>query len=88
MLDVSSADVSRNFGSFREHAEGAKGATPDPVRVMHYNKPSVVIMAAQEYERLKRRDKMSLAIEELPDDLVDRIASATMDSRFDFLDAK
>ena len=85
MIDASSADVSRRFSAFREVAEGVGGAAPEPVRVMLYNKPAVVIVQADEYERLKRRDKLALAIEELPADLVDRIAATTMDARFDFL---
>ncbi|RAI54713.1 type II toxin-antitoxin system Phd/YefM family antitoxin [Roseicella frigidaeris] len=88
MLEVSSAEVSKSFGVYREKAEGSRGAAPEPVRVLHYNKPAVVIVQADEYERLKRRDKMSLAIEELPEDLIDQIASSTMDPRFDFLNAK
>lgn len=88
MLDVSSAEVSKSFGVYRERAEGSGGAAPEPVRVMHYNKPAVVIVQADEYERLKRRDKMSLAIEELPEDLVEKVAATAMDPRFDFLNAK
>ena len=57
MAEVSSAEVQRNFGAYRERAEGVHG-TPEPVTVMHYNKPSVVIIAAEEYERLKRKDGM------------------------------
>ena len=59
MVEVSSAEVQRNFGAYRERAEGAQG-TPEPVTVMHYNKPSVVIIAAEEYERLQRKDAMVL----------------------------
>jgi len=66
MVDVSSAEVQRNFGAYRERAEGAHG-TPEPVIVMHYNKPSVVIIAAEEYERLKRKDGMvMIAAEAMP----------------------
>jgi len=57
MVEVSSAEVQRNFGAYRERAEGAQGK-PEPVTVMHYNKPSVVIIAAEEYERLTRKDGM------------------------------
>ena len=88
MLEVSSAEVSKSFGVYRERAEGSRGVAPEPVRVMHYNKPSVVIVEASEWERLKRRDKMSLAIEELPEDLIDQVAATIMDPRFDFLNAK
>ena len=66
MAEASSAEVQRNFGAYRERAEGANGA-PEPVTVMHYNKPSVVIIAAEEYDRLKRRDGMlMMAAEAMP----------------------
>jgi hypothetical protein len=66
MAEVSSAEVQRNFGTYRERAEGAHG-TPEPVTVMHYNKPSVVIIAAEEYARLKQKDGMiMMAAEALP----------------------
>jgi hypothetical protein len=66
VAEVSSAEVQRNFGAYRERAEGAQGA-PEPVTVMHYNKPSVVIIAAEEYQRLKRKDGMVvMAAEAMP----------------------
>jgi PHD/YefM family antitoxin component YafN of YafNO toxin-antitoxin module len=61
--EVSSAEVQRNFGAYRERAEGTHG-TPEPVIVMHYNKPSVVIIAAGEYERLKRKDETVMMVAE------------------------
>lgn len=85
MAEVSSAEVQRNFGAYREKAEGSRG-TPEPVLVMHYNKPSVVIVAADEYARLKRRDKRVLATEDLPEWMVDLIGTAEMDPRFAHLD--
>jgi prevent-host-death family protein len=69
MPDVSSADVQRNFGAYRELAEG------EAVRVMHYNKPSVVIVSAAEYDRLKRRDKQVMLTEDLPEWIVERVAA-------------
>jgi PHD/YefM family antitoxin component YafN of YafNO toxin-antitoxin module len=65
MVEVSSAEVQRNFGAYRERAEGAQGAA-EPVTVMHYNKPSVVIIAAEEYERLKQKDRVMMAAEAMP----------------------
>jgi PHD/YefM family antitoxin component YafN of YafNO toxin-antitoxin module len=56
------------------------------VTVLHYNKPSVVIVSAAEYARLKRRDKQVLLTEELPEWLVDRIATSEMDPKFAHLD--
>lgn len=85
MVEVSSAEVQRNFGAYREKAEGSRGE-PEPVTVMHYNKPSVVIVAADEYARLKRRDKRVVATDDLPEWMVDLIGRAEMDPRFAYLD--
>jgi hypothetical protein len=84
-LEVTMAEVSKNFGTYREIADGSRG-TPEPVTVLHHNKPSVVIVAADEYARLKRRDKRVMATEDLPEWLVDQIATTEMDSRFADLD--
>ncbi len=80
MLQVSSADVQKNFGEYRVAAEN------EPVQVMHYNKPSVVIVSAEEYSRLKARDKTSMATEDLPEWLVEQIAASEMDAKYDHLD--
>jgi PHD/YefM family antitoxin component YafN of YafNO toxin-antitoxin module len=85
MVEVSSAEVGKKFSTYREMAEGARGA-PEPVLVLHYNKPSVVIVAAEEYARLKRRDRVVGATEDLPEWLARRIAETEMDPRFNRLD--
>jgi PHD/YefM family antitoxin component YafN of YafNO toxin-antitoxin module len=73
VAEISSAEVSKNFSRYREIADGSRGA-PEPVLVLHYNKPSVVIVAAEEYARLKRRDRVAGATEDLPEWLARRIA--------------
>jgi hypothetical protein len=85
MADVTSAEVQRNFGLYREMAEGAHGK-PEPVMVVHDTRPSVVIIAASEYARLKRRDKRVLATEHLPEWLVNQIGKSEMDLHFARLD--
>jgi prevent-host-death family protein len=80
MLEVSSADVQKNFSTYRVAAEN------EPVQVSHYNKPSVVIISAEEYNRLKARDKMAMATEDLPEWLVEQIATSEMDAKYDHLD--
>ena len=76
---------SKNFSTYREIADGTRG-TPEPVLVLHYNKPSVVIIAADEYARLKRRDRVIGATEDLPEWLALQISKTEMDSRFKYLD--
>ncbi len=81
MRQISSAEAQRNFGTYRLIAEGG-ASEAEAVTVLHYNKPSVVILSATEYERLKRRDKQVLLTEELPEWLVERIAAAAMEPQF------
>lgn len=85
MVEVSSAEVQRNFGVYREMAEGTK-ADPEAVTVLHYNRPSVVIVSAEEYARLKRRDKRVVLTEDLPEWLAQQVASSEMEPRFAHLD--
>lgn len=80
MVKISSAEVGRNFSEYRTKAES------EPVIVLHYNKPSVVIIAASEFERLKRRDKKVMSIEEMPDWLAELVINGNMDARHDHLD--
>lgn len=50
MSIVSSAEVQKNFGRFKE------AARIETVMVTQYGKPAVVILDAAEYERLKELD--------------------------------
>jgi hypothetical protein len=84
LREVSSADVARDFATYRKIAEGVDGS-PEPVGVTHYNKPSIVIVATEEYQRLKRRDKKVYTIEDLPETLVDLVETGQMDAKFDYL---
>ncbi len=58
---VTSAEVQKNFGRYREQA------LADPVVVTQYGKPSVVIISAAEYERLKELDRRVMRLEEMSD---------------------
>jgi prevent-host-death family protein len=80
MVEISSAEVGRNFSQYRERAES------EPVVVLHYNKPSVVMISASEFERLKRRDKKVMSVEEMPDWLVELVVQGRMDAKHDHLD--
>ena len=83
MPQVSSAEVQRNFGTYREIAAGTRA---EAVTVSLYTKPSVVIVSSTEYARLKRRDKQVMLTENMPEWLVERIAAIEMDPKFAHLD--
>jgi hypothetical protein len=80
LAEISSAEAARNFSHYREKAES------EPVVVLHYNKPSVVMIAASEFERLKRRDKKVMPIEDMPNWLAELVITGKMDARHDHLD--
>ena len=81
MIEASSAEVHKDFRGYREKAESG-----EPVLVLHHDKPSVVILSADECARLLRRDKRAMSADDLPEWLVDRIAETDMDPKFAHLD--
>ena len=60
---VPAHQVQRNWG------EVADRALRDPVVITAKGRPRHVLMAFDEYERLKARDRRAYRIEDLPDDL-------------------
>jgi len=72
MTVVTSAEAQKNFGRYRERA------LVEPVVVTQYGKPSVVIISAAEYERLKEFSENiveSINVGILAADLEDRVES-------------
>ena len=59
MAVISSAEAQKNFGHYREEA------LSEPVVVTQYGKPSVVIISAREYERLKELDRRVMLLDEM-----------------------
>jgi PHD/YefM family antitoxin component YafN of YafNO toxin-antitoxin module len=80
VIEASSAEVQKDFQGFRERAE------QEPILVLHQDKPSIVILAADEYARLRRRSKRAIQTDDLPEWLVDRIAETEMEPKFAHLD--
>jgi prevent-host-death family protein len=70
MPTVTSAEAQKNFGRYREQA------LAEPVVVTQYGKPSVVIISAVEFERLKELDRRVLCLDEMSDAELEEIAEA------------
>jgi len=70
MAIASSADVQKNFGHCKDTA------LAEPVVVTQYGKPSVVILAVTECERLKKLDRRILRLDHLSDAEVGRMIEA------------
>ncbi len=70
MSTVSSADVQKNFGRYKD------AARVEPVVVTQYGKPAVVILAASEYERLKELDRRILRLDAMSDGEIEEMLQA------------
>jgi prevent-host-death family protein len=67
---VSSAEVQKNFGRFKD------AARTEPVVVTQYGKPAVVILDASEYERLKGLDRRVLRLDDMSDGEIEEMLQA------------
>ena len=70
MQRITSREFQRNFGRFQDEALRA------PLWITRNGRDRLVILSVDEYERLKRRDRQALAVEELSDREIEAIQSA------------
>jgi prevent-host-death family protein len=70
MPAITSADLQKNFGRYREHA------LSEPVVVTQHGKPSVVIISAAEYDRLKTLERRVIRLDEMTDSEIEEMADA------------
>ncbi|MCF8506027.1 MAG: type II toxin-antitoxin system Phd/YefM family antitoxin [Caulobacter sp.] len=71
-LSISSAEFQRAFGRVREAALKA------PVTITNHGRDSLVLMAADEYQRLKRRDRVAVKVEDLSDEDFQALTEQTL----------
>ena len=74
MAIVTSAEAQKNFGRYREQA------LAEPVIVTQYGKPSVVIISAAEYGRLKELDRRVMRLNEMSDAEIEEMLSSSIPS--------
>lgn len=70
MAVVSSAEAQKNFGRYREQA------LTEPVVITQHGKPSVVILSAAEYERLKDLDRRVRLLDDMSDAEIEEMAAS------------
>ena len=61
-VSVTSAEFQKNFGRYRE------AAIREAVTITNHGRDSLVLLSADEYRRLKRRDREVLDVAELSDE--------------------
>jgi prevent-host-death family protein len=63
-MKATAGEVGKNFGLF------ADKALAEPVTITKYGREHLVLLSADEYARLKRRDRQVYRVSEVPDDLL------------------
>jgi PHD/YefM family antitoxin component YafN of YafNO toxin-antitoxin module len=80
MIRVSSTEFGKEVGRYQDMA------LAQPVIVTRNGRDRTVMISADEYIRLKRRDRQVFTVGELPDETVEAIRNSKMDERHRHLD--
>ncbi len=81
MQRITSREFQRNFGRFQDEA------LRKPLSITRNGRDRLVLLSVDEYERLKQRDRLALAVEELSDTEIEAIRGAEPPleaARYDF----
>lgn len=79
---VSASEFQQAFGALSDKARR------EPVVITKHGRDSLVVMSAEEWQRLKRRDRQVGLTTELPEEWVEAVRSADVPDEFAHLDAE
>lgn len=82
MTSVTITQLQRHIGDIQELA--SKG----PVRITRNGREKYILLSAEEYHRLKRRDRQVLGVEDLSEDDVRDIAAANVPEEYAYLNER
>lgn len=80
MIRISSTEFGKEVGRYQD------AALSQPVIVTRNGRDRTVMISAEEYLRLKRRDRQVFAAGEVPEEIIEAVRTAEMDPRHDHLD--
>jgi Antitoxin Phd_YefM, type II toxin-antitoxin system len=69
-MKATAGEIAKNFGQYADRA------LVEPVSITKYGREHLVLLSADEYARLKRRDRQVYRTGDLPDELVEAIRIA------------
>ncbi len=81
-MRISTSDFIKNFGALADRA------LSEPVRITKHGRDRLVMLSATEYDRLKRRDRRVVRLEDLTDEELELIAQAEVSAEYAYLDAE
>lgn len=73
---AAAADVQRNFSLWQDRA------LRNPVGITRNGRPRIVMMSVEEYQRLKRRDRQVLGLEDFTDQDLAAIAKSKVPDEY------
>jgi prevent-host-death family protein len=82
MAKVTSAQLIREFGRYHD------AALKETVTVTKHGRDSVVMLSAEEYRRLKLRDRQALRAEELGEEFLEVLTRSEMSAEHAHLDGE
>ena len=80
MIRISATEFGKEVGRYQD------AAMTQPVIVTRNGRDRTVMISADEYRRLKRRDRQVLAAGEVPADIIEAVKNSEMDPRHNHLD--
>ena len=78
-MRVSSVQFIKNYGSLSDRA------LTEPITITRNGRDRLVLVSAEEFERLRRYSRQALAIEELSEADIEEIAQAKVPPEYDHL---
>jgi prevent-host-death family protein len=81
-MKVTTADFIKNYGTLADRA------LAEPVTITKNGRDRLVVMSADEYARLKRRDRRVVRLEDFSKDEMALIAKAETPQEYAYLDAE
>ena len=82
VTQVTSSQFQQSFGMLSDKARH------EPVVITKHGRPSLVVMAAEEWERLKRRDRKVGLTVDLSDEWIEAVENARVPEEYAYLDAE
>lgn len=82
VIQVTSSQFRQSFGKLSDKARS------EPVIISKRGRPSLVVMAVEEWERLKRRDRKVVLTSELSEEWIEAILAAKVPDEYAYLDAE
>lgn len=81
-MKATAGEVAKNFGQFADRA------LVEPVSITKYGREHLVLLSADEYMRLKQRDRQVYRAGEVPDDIAAAIAATEPPAESEALDTE